>query len=337
MVLAGHHQPLRVWVLCLYFMGLHLSDRQIAGELGLAVSDVQAITEQLRRLLISSTPAVELKGEVEPVARVSGGIDETYVVAWHKGQLGRHRKLAGAPGCGTPAKDKPPVLGLIQRGGDALLRMLANVQQTTIKPIAEAAVAQGTLVHADEDSIYACLPVWGYRLKTVCHGRGGYARNEDGEGFCEVHVNTMEGFWSPLRSWLRPRRGISHDKLPLHLGFFQYVRNARRRGKSLRGAVSAALVGSRTHHHPGTQQEPRPIPADALLQVHQIGSPALPQLWRDAPLSPPPPQSQPTFSPAPAAGLSISAAPRPCRPSWKPHNPMSKPVRTLHCPGWREK
>ena len=30
-VLAGHHQPLRVWVLCLYFMGLNLSNRQIAG------------------------------------------------------------------------------------------------------------------------------------------------------------------------------------------------------------------------------------------------------------------------------------------------------------------
>ncbi len=36
-MLAGHHQPLRVWVLCLYFMGLNLSNRQIAGELGLAV------------------------------------------------------------------------------------------------------------------------------------------------------------------------------------------------------------------------------------------------------------------------------------------------------------
>ena len=25
-VLAGHHQPLRVWVLCLYFMGLNLAN-----------------------------------------------------------------------------------------------------------------------------------------------------------------------------------------------------------------------------------------------------------------------------------------------------------------------
>ena len=77
-VLAGHHQPLRVWVLCLYFMGLNLSNRQIASELGLDTSDVQAMTEQLRRGLVAKVPVVELKGEVE--------IDEVYVVAGHKGQ-----------------------------------------------------------------------------------------------------------------------------------------------------------------------------------------------------------------------------------------------------------
>jgi len=88
MVLAGHHQPLRVWVLCLPFMGLNLSNRQIAGELGLAVSDVQAMTEQLRRGLAAKTPAVELTGEVE--------IDEVYVVAGHKGQPAAVAKRAGS-------------------------------------------------------------------------------------------------------------------------------------------------------------------------------------------------------------------------------------------------
>ena len=77
-VLAGHHQPLHVWMLCLYFMGLNLSNRQIAAELDLGASDVQAMTEQLRDGLVAKTPAVELKGEVE--------IDEVYVVAGHKGQ-----------------------------------------------------------------------------------------------------------------------------------------------------------------------------------------------------------------------------------------------------------
>jgi transposase-like protein len=47
-VLSGHHQPLSVWVLCLYFMGLNLSNTQIAQELDLNKDDVQAMTECLR-------------------------------------------------------------------------------------------------------------------------------------------------------------------------------------------------------------------------------------------------------------------------------------------------
>jgi transposase len=139
-------------------------------------------------------------------------------------------------------KDKPPILGLIQRGGQVVLQMLANVKQTTIKPIITDAVAPGTLIQTDEYDIYARLPVWGYGHKTVCHASGEYARDEDGDGFCEVHINTIEGFWSLLRSWLRPHRGISQDKLPLYLGFFQFVHNARRRGKALLEALVGALV-----------------------------------------------------------------------------------------------
>jgi transposase len=115
--------------------------------------------------------------------------------------------------------------------------MLPNVKQKTIKPIITTVVVKGTMIYTDEYSIYARLPVWGYQHKTVCHSRGEYARDEDGDGFHEVHVNTMEGFWSLLRSWLRPHRGISQEKLPIYLGFFQFVHNTRRRGKALLGAL----------------------------------------------------------------------------------------------------
>jgi transposase-like protein len=47
-VLSGHHQPLSVWVLCLYFMGLNLSNQQIAQELDLNKDDLQYMTEHLR-------------------------------------------------------------------------------------------------------------------------------------------------------------------------------------------------------------------------------------------------------------------------------------------------
>ncbi len=47
-IFAGHHQSLKIWVLCLYFMGLNLSNRQIASELDLNKDDVQRMTSQLR-------------------------------------------------------------------------------------------------------------------------------------------------------------------------------------------------------------------------------------------------------------------------------------------------
>ena len=116
------------------------------------------------------------------------------------------------------------------------------MRQKTIRPIIAAAVARGARVHTDEYASYARLPAWGYQHATVCHARGEYARDADGDGVREIHVNTMEGIWSLLRSWLRPHRGISQDKLPLYLAFFEFVHNVRQRGKALLGALVAVLV-----------------------------------------------------------------------------------------------
>jgi transposase-like protein len=174
-----------------------------------------------------------------------------YIVAGHKGRpdivaqegrTGRRRRLKGKRGRGTLADEKPPVLGLIQRDGEVVVRMLPNVQQATIKPVITQTVAPGSLIYTDEYDIYNRLPEWGYDHKSVNHSAGEYARDEDGDGFHEVHVNTLEGFWSLLRSWLRPHRGISQEKLPCYLAFFEFVHNVRRRGKALLHSLLAALV-----------------------------------------------------------------------------------------------
>ncbi len=177
--------------------------------------------------------------------------DEVYIVAGHKGlpskvveakRKPRRRRLKGKRGRGTLAGDKPPVLGLIERNGDVAIFMLPNVQQKTIEPVITSMVAQGSLIYTDEYNIYSRLPEWGYEHKTVNHSAGEYARDEDGDGFHEVHVNTIEGFWSLLRSWLRPHRGISQEKLPWYLGFFEFIHNVRRRGKALLHSLLAILV-----------------------------------------------------------------------------------------------
>ena len=177
--------------------------------------------------------------------------DEVYVVAGHKGhpeivrklgRKGRRRRLKGARGRGTLDKEKPPIFGLFQRNGDVVIQMVPNVQQATIQPIVTRTVQAGSRLYTDEFDIYHRLTEWGYDHKTVNHSQGEYARDEDGDGFHEVHVNTLEGFWSLLRSWLRPHRGLSQEKLPAYLGFFELVHNLRRRGKVLLSALLAHLL-----------------------------------------------------------------------------------------------
>jgi transposase-like protein len=51
-IFEGHHLPLKTWILCLYFMGLNLSNEQIAAELDLSTNEVQAMTSQLREGIV---------------------------------------------------------------------------------------------------------------------------------------------------------------------------------------------------------------------------------------------------------------------------------------------
>lgn len=76
-VFAGRHQPLQTWIVCLYLMGLNVSNQQIGKELSLHKDDVHQMTSQLRQAVAEKRPEVRLSGIVE--------FDEVYVTAGHKG------------------------------------------------------------------------------------------------------------------------------------------------------------------------------------------------------------------------------------------------------------
>jgi len=76
--------------------------------------------------------------------------------------------------------------------------------------------------------------------------KGEYARDEDGDGFHEIHVNTMEGVWSLLRSWLRPHCGVWQANLPLYLAFFELTHNLRKRRKALFESFLTVLINPST-------------------------------------------------------------------------------------------
>jgi hypothetical protein len=55
-IFAGHHQPLRVRVPCLYFMGLNLSNEQIAQGLGIDPDGAQGTASRLREGIVQRKP-----------------------------------------------------------------------------------------------------------------------------------------------------------------------------------------------------------------------------------------------------------------------------------------
>jgi ISXO2-like transposase domain len=98
----------------------------------------------------SKKPTVTLSHEVE--------CDETSVVAGPKGQPevvknqgrpGRRNRLKGQRGRGTLHNERPPVFGRLQRGGQVVINLLAQVQQKTIESFIKATMTPGTLVYTD--------------------------------------------------------------------------------------------------------------------------------------------------------------------------------------------
>ena len=76
-VFAGHHQPLKIWIIVLYLMGLNISNKQISKEIDLCETNVQKMTTTFREGVVTRQPEPLLKGEIE--------FDEVYLVAGHKG------------------------------------------------------------------------------------------------------------------------------------------------------------------------------------------------------------------------------------------------------------
>jgi len=75
---AGPHQPLRVRILCLYCIGLNLSNHPMAAALDLHPSDGHQRMGQLRQGIVVQKPPLTLRDKV--------ACDEVSIVAGHKGK-----------------------------------------------------------------------------------------------------------------------------------------------------------------------------------------------------------------------------------------------------------
>jgi transposase len=159
--------------------------------------------------------------------------DEMFQNAGEKGTLHPdpndppRRRANKRPGLGTMDNDRPPVLGVVGRvTGQIRLTVCDNTRQATIQPQVEDNTLTYTTLNT-ESSAYNHIASTGRNHATVCHSHREYARDDDGDGFCKVHCNTMEGIWTGLRNFLRPFRGVHKKYLAIYVAMFEWAHNLK--------------------------------------------------------------------------------------------------------------
>ncbi|MFC1930285.1 IS1595 family transposase [Chloroflexota bacterium] len=182
--------PLRSWFHAMFLMAstrTGISAKQLQRQLGVTYKTAWRMFRQIRQLMQDDT--VSLFGQVE--------VDDTYIGGKHAGKRGR-----GAEG-------KTIVVGMVQREGQAIAKVVPDVKAATLFPVItkHAPNPAETTIHTDELTSYNQINKLGYSHEVVQHAAKQYVIGK-------AHVNTVESLWSTIK---RGIDGVNHSVRPLYL------------------------------------------------------------------------------------------------------------------------
>jgi len=144
-----------------------------------------------------------------PLGGPGGGVVET-----DKAFYGGHDKRG--------QDDKVVMLGMIERGGDVITRIIPDRRENTIIPHLAQWVKTGSRVATDEAKAFMNLGEYGYR-----HGKVNHAQKQYVSG--DVHTNNIEAFWGHVkRSLAGTYVNVSPKWLQTYLWEFEFRQNLRK-------------------------------------------------------------------------------------------------------------
>ena len=118
--------------------------------------------------------------------------------------------------------DKTVVLGIVERGGEVLTRVVAGRSSFYVVPRIIEHVVPGSRVATDEARAFKGLTDEGFQHGTVNHSQGEYVRGP-------VHTNNIEAFWGILKRGIKGCHiWVSPQHLPKYLGEFEFRYNMRK-------------------------------------------------------------------------------------------------------------
>jgi transposase len=129
-------------------------------------------------------------------------------------------------GHGTYENDRPPVVGTVGRqSGQCRVRVRYHTDGQTLQKHVHGYTQKAATCYTDEWQGYNSIK---RAHRTVCHGQKEWARDDEGDGVREVHVNTIEGLWTTARNFLRPFRGVHKKCLKYYLAMCEHKINLKR-------------------------------------------------------------------------------------------------------------
>jgi transposase len=180
--------------------------KRVEREIGVTYKTAWRMCHEVRKYMAALDSDDPLGGPGEIVE-----IDETLIGGAVHGQ-----------GHGPHMANKTLVLGMVERDGELVTRVVPDNRAFTLMPMVSAQVLPGTTIHTDRHKSYQYLNRRGYQHDTVNHGAGEYVSPTG------CTVNTIEGFWAMLKRGINGTHiHVSAKHLPKYLGEFEYRWNMR--------------------------------------------------------------------------------------------------------------
>jgi transposase-like protein len=174
------------WFYAIYLVSVAkngVSAKELERHLGVTYKTAWRMAKQIR--LLMQQEGEKLTGVVEA--------DETYVGGYHRGK-------------GRQFTNKTPVLGAVEKNGNAKAQVTDWASATRARSFLQANIEPDTYLHTDDSRIYWWAKQQ-FKHGVVNHSEGRYVQKG-------VSTNTIEGLWSQLK---RSIDGTYHVVSPKYL------------------------------------------------------------------------------------------------------------------------
>ncbi|HWY11715.1 MAG TPA: IS1595 family transposase [Bacteroidia bacterium] len=195
----------RIWFAAMYLSITHkkgISSIQLANDLGITQKTAWFVLHRLRIMFENQAPQNLSRDKIIECDETQVGGKERNR---HWGKK-RDRNNPGFANDGSRYNKKKVVFGMVERGGNVIIKHVPDATIESLVPIIHKCVPHGTNLITDEHVSYIKLK-YNYFHQYVNHSRKHYVQRD-------TYTNTIESFWAILK---RGIIGVYHQVSEKHL------------------------------------------------------------------------------------------------------------------------